>query len=68
MELVSQTDVNRAVILLGPRRVGKTVILKQTVQALLDRGEQAERIFYVSIDNPIYTGLGLEGLLELFVD
>ncbi|MDE0539033.1 MAG: ATP-binding protein [Rhodospirillales bacterium] len=68
MELVSQTDVNRAVILLGPRRVGKTVILKQTVQALLDRGEQAERIFYVSIDNPIYTGLGLERLLELFVD
>ena len=68
MELVSQTDVNRAVILLGPRRVGKTVILKQTVQALLDRGERAERIFYVSIDNPIYTGLGLERLLELFVD
>ena len=68
MELISQTDVNRAVILLGSRRVGKTVILKQTVQALLDRGEQAERIFYVSIDNPIYTGLGPERLLELFVD
>ena len=29
--------------------------------------EQADRIFYVSIDNPIYTGLGLERLLELFV-
>ncbi len=68
MELVSQTGVDRAVILLGSRRVGKTVILKQTVQALLDRGEQAERIFYVSIDNPIYTGLGPERLLELFVD
>jgi len=68
MELVSQTGVNRAVVLLGSRRVGKTVILKQTVQALLDRGEQAERIFYVSIDNPIYTGLELERLLELFVD
>ena len=65
--LVTQTDVRRAVILLGPRRVGKTVILKQTIQSLLDSGVPPKSIFYVSIDNPTYTGVGLEQLLNLFV-
>ena len=36
--LVVQTDVRRAVVLMGPRRVGKTVLLHHVIQQLLDGG------------------------------
>ena len=36
LRLVRELSVHRAIVLIGPRRVGKTVMLTQTVQALLD--------------------------------
>ncbi len=68
MELVQQNSVNRAVVLMGPRRVGKTVMLTQGIQKLIDDGVPAERICYVSVDTPIYTGVPIERLLDLFLD
>ena len=61
--LVEQTDVRRAVVLMGPRRVGKTVLLHHVVARLLE-GEhgEAHRIGYVSLDQPVYTRLSLEDL------
>ena len=66
--LVKDMRVRRAVVLMGPRRVGKTVMIQHTVQHLLDTGTQAGNIFYVSIDNPLFTGLSLEKLLNLYQD
>lgn len=37
-------------VLRGPRQVGKTTILNQTIQALIDAGVKAERIFRVQFD------------------
>ncbi len=65
--LVTETDVRRAVILMGPRRVGKTVMIQQAIQALIEQGAPPRAILYVSIDAPTYTGLGLEKLLKLFL-
>lgn len=59
-------DVRRSVILLGPRRVGKTVMLRQLVERLLGSGFPAKSICFASIDTPTYSGLGLEHLLALF--
>jgi predicted AAA+ superfamily ATPase len=67
MDLVNARDLRRAVVLMGPRRVGKTVMLHHSVQTLLKNGEAAESIFFVSIDNPVYSDLGLERLLNLFL-
>ncbi len=64
--LVTDKDVRRAVVLMGPRRVGKTVMVQHTVKALLDRRVPPTSIFYVSVDNPTYTGLSLEKLVLLF--
>ncbi len=60
-KLVTQTDVNRAVVLMGPRRVGKTVLLHHVIQSLLE-GDQYEprMIAYVSLDQPLYTRLSIE--------
>lgn len=66
--LAADTRVRRAVVLIGPRRVGKTVMLKHFVQRLLDEGVSGTRILYASLDTPLYSGRSLEGLVQLFVD
>ena len=40
-----------AVVLKGPRRVGKTVLLEQIIQHLLEEGIQPHRIFRVQFDD-----------------
>ncbi len=65
-DLLAKSSVRRAVVLLGPRRVGKTVILHQAIQHLIDDGVAPTDILYVSVDTPVYSGLPLERLLTLF--
>lgn len=62
---VTDTDIRRAVVLMGPRRVGKTVMLYHCIQQLIDEQVDAQKIFFVGIDNPIYVNLSLEDILEL---
>lgn len=59
-------DVNRSVVLMGPRRVGKTVMLKQLVEHALSEGFPASQLLMVSLDTPLYSGMALERLLQLF--
>ena len=68
MHLVQQTEVNRAVVLMGPRRVGKTVMLTQSIQKLIEDGIEANRLFYIAVDTPTYTGVPLEQLLRWFME
>lgn len=67
-DLVLNTSVNRAVILMGPRRVGKTVMVFHTIQHLIDAGVKGTSILYLSLETPIYTGLSLEKIVLLFRD
>jgi len=57
----------RAIILMGPRRVGKTVMVYHSIYELIKKGIDSRKIFYVSIDTPIYTGLSLERLVNFFL-
>ena len=66
MELVQNTKVNRAVVLMGPRRVGKTVLATHCIQGLIDSGVDPKRILYVSVDAPTYTNIPLEHFLTMF--
>lgn len=66
--LVYEKSVKRAVVLMGPRRVGKTVMLFHLVQDLIEHGVSPQKICYLSIENPIYTGLSLEELLHYFLE
>jgi uncharacterized protein len=66
--LATDWSINRAVVLMGPRRVGKTVMVFHGVYKLLDSGFLADRILYCSLETPIYTGLSLEKILLLFQD
>lgn len=66
--LALDTAVRRAVVLIGPRRVGKTVMLKHLVQRLLDDGVPGVSILYASLDTPLYSGRSLESLVRMFID
>jgi uncharacterized protein len=51
---------------MGPRRVGKTVMIHHAIQALLDNGINPKSICYLSVDNPIYNTLTLEKFLAAY--
>lgn len=61
--LALNISVRRAAILLGPRRVGKTFMIKQLVHEAIRDGFDPKGILYASIDAPIYSGLSLEKFL-----
>lgn len=63
--LVVNMDVRRAVVLMGPRRVGKTVMLYHLVQSLIDEGHAPNKIVFITIENPIYNNISLEELYHL---
>ncbi|MGA1409875.1 MAG: ATP-binding protein [Prochlorotrichaceae cyanobacterium] len=63
---ILDASVRRAIVLMGPRRVGKTVMLYHSIRMLLDSDVRAENILYVSLETPIYTGLSLERILSYF--
>ena len=62
---VVEKDVRRALVLMGPRRVGKTVMLFHCIQQLLAENVNPQKIFFIGIDNPIYVHLSLEDILKL---
>lgn len=62
--LVFDKSVRRAVILMGPRRVGKTVMIFHAISKLIEDGINPHKIIYISIDTPIYNNHSLEALFD----
>jgi predicted AAA+ superfamily ATPase len=62
--LVKEREIRRAVVLMGPRRVGKTVMLYHMVQELIDNGVNPKKIIFITIENPIYNNISLEQLFS----
>jgi len=60
VELLEARDTRRAIVLMGPRRVGKTVLLHHTVQHLLDNGIPPCAVAFLSLDQPLYANLSIE--------
>ena len=64
LRLLQQPELHRAVVLLGPRRVGKTILIRHLVAALLSKGISPKSIAYVEMDHPILHGLTLDALVR----
>ena len=62
---VVRQPVQRAVILMGARRVGKTTLLHQLI-ADSTGSREFEKILFASVDAPTFSGLRLEQILGLF--
>lgn len=65
VQLATNRSVKRATILMGPRRVGKTFMLKQLISDAIKNGTPPSSILYISIDTPIYSGMHLEKYLDM---
>lgn len=65
-KLATRRDINRATLLLGARRVGKTVMLRQAITRLLDSGTPGPTIFFADVQHPLYIGKRLDQLVTLF--
>jgi uncharacterized protein len=63
---IVDVSIRRAIVLMGSRRVGKTVMVYHGIRALLDSGINEKNILYISLETPIYTGLSLEKILSYF--
>lgn len=66
--LALNRSVRRATILLGPRRVGKTVIALQLIGEAMTLGTPPGKILYASVDTPVYSGMALERFLAFLPD
>jgi len=62
--LIENKTIKRAAVLMGPRRVGKTVMIYHAIQKLIDNGIDPKKIFYLSIETPVFNGIGIEDLLN----
>ncbi|MEN6406004.1 MAG: ATP-binding protein [Thermoguttaceae bacterium] len=65
LNLIRQRLPKRALILMGPRRVGKTVMLWQAIKSLIQDGVSPTSLCYINIESPLYNGLGIEQLIKL---
>jgi uncharacterized protein len=62
--LCTDLTIQRSIVLMGPRRVGKTVMLHHLVQSLLSQNINPRRILFITVENPIYNNLSLETLFS----
>lgn len=59
-------SLRRAILLSGPRRVGKTTILLQIAQDLIASGHDPKGILYLSLDHPILKLLPFSEVLATY--
>lgn len=68
LRAVTDRSIQRAVVLMGPRRVGKTVMIYHAIEALLRSGVDRKNILYLSLETPLYTGLRLEKIVQMYTN
>ena len=66
MKRIDQTDIRRTVVLTGTRRVGKTTIQYQMIEALLARGVPPQKIVFISMDHPMLKLSDFNDVLECY--
>lgn len=63
-EWISSPPAPRAVLLSGARQIGKTTLMLQAVDTLLQRGVSSANILYATFDHPILKLAGIDAVLE----
>lgn len=66
MKRLDEKDIRRIVVLTGTRRVGKTTIQYQMIEALLQRGISPQKIVFISMDHPMLKLSDFNDILECY--
>lgn len=63
---LQDASMRRAILLSGPRRVGKTTVLQQIAIELVEEGKDPLSILYLSLDHPLLKLLPIREILALY--
>lgn len=66
MKMLRHNSIRRFIVLSGVRRVGKTTILYQMIDQLMEEGIPPRNILYATFDNPILKLVSVESVLDLY--
>lgn len=66
LKIVENKDIRRFVVLSGMRRVGKTTLLYQMIDALLEQGVPPQNILYVTFDTPLLKLVRVDEVLAAY--
>ena len=66
LKILTHTSIRRFAVLSGMRRVGKTTILYQIMEHLIDEGINSKNILYATFDNPILKLVNVENVLSIY--
>ncbi len=66
MKRLNEPDIRRTVVLTGTRRVGKTTIQYQMIDALLKGGVSPQKIVFISMDHPMLKLSQFQEVLECY--
>ena len=66
LKTLTHKSIRRFAVLSGMRRVGKTTILYQIIEHLIDEGVNPKNILYATFDNPILKLVNVENVLSIY--
>ena len=66
LKTLTHKSIRRFAVLSGMRRVGKTTILYQIIDHLIDEGINPRNILYATFDNPILKLVNVENVLSIY--
>ncbi|MBN1140328.1 MAG: ATP-binding protein [Deltaproteobacteria bacterium] len=66
LTFLKDLSLRRAILLSGPRRVGKTTILSQIANHLTADGIDPKAVLYISLDHPLVKLLNIREILEVY--
>jgi len=62
-------EPRRSIVLMGIRRVGKTVLIYQIIDYLIKKKKvNPQNILFIDVQNPVFFDIRLQKLVELFID
>ena len=66
LDRITSLEPEEPMVLTGPLRAGKTVMIRQAIARLIEQGVSPRSVMYVSLSNPGYAATSLATIFELF--
>jgi len=66
MKILMHPDIRRMVLMTGARRIGKTTIMHQMVEHLIEQGIEPKRLVYISFDHPLLKLCRFDMILDVY--
>ena len=66
LKILNHKSIRRFVVLSGVRRVGKTTILYQIMEHMINEGIDPQNILYATFDNPVLKLIDVQSVLSIY--